>query len=220
MGSFVVVESGGNPALRVVTIRTGSLAGFGELASVSVLVTVLTNLGRALELHFLGTDGNLVTGAALYRAMRAKQRKFRLGMVEAIHVGPRAGIVAGFAAERVAVSAALRHAVIEFAFVGILVAASAGHVVPAERQDLVGPAGGAGFVTFVATYGGVSADKRIARLAVHGDGVSGSVEVADRVAVFAAVLMGRGGELAVVLILVAIQAGGKLDFVNRILARG
>lgn len=48
----------------------------------------------------------------------------------------------------------------------------------------------------------------------------GAVKIDDRVATLAPVLIGGGGKLPIVRIFVAIQAGCKFHFVQRILARG
>jgi len=220
MSSCVVIERGGHPALRVVTIHTRGFASFGKLSVVRVLVAILAYLRRALKLHFLCAYRHRVTRATFHSAMRAEQRKLRFGMVETIDVGPGTRVVAGLAAERSAVGAALRHAVIEFALMRILVAAGASQVIPVERQDLVGAARSAHFVTFVATDGSMRANKRITGLAVHRHGVGGDVEVANSVAVLAAVLVWRCGELAVVLVFVAVQTSSEFDFVNCVLGSG
>lgn len=161
-----------------------------------------------------------MTRAAFHGAMRAKQRELRFGVVEAIHVSPGAGVVASFATERSAVSAKLCHTVIEFALVRIFVTAGTGQIVPTKRKDPVEAARSARFVAFVARDGSMRASKRITRLAVHGHGIGRDVEVPNGVAVLAAVLMRRRNELAVVLILVAVQTSGKLHFVNRVFACG
>ena len=126
--------------------------------------------------------------------------------------------MASFAAKRHAIRAALRHAIVEFAFVGILMARSAGHVVPTEGKELVGPAGGSHLVTIVASNGSMRADKRVTRLAVHGNRISGNVKIPNGVTVFAAVLVGSGGELVVVGVFVAVGAELKLDLVNGVFA--
>jgi hypothetical protein len=71
MGPRVVVESRGNPALGIVAIRASRLPGFRELAGVGIFVTILTNLGRALELHFLRSDGHFMAITALDGSVRA-----------------------------------------------------------------------------------------------------------------------------------------------------
>lgn len=98
MRSRIVIERGGNPALRIVAIRTGGLARLCKLPCMNVLVAILANLRCSLELHLRASHGSLVTRGAFHRSMRAEQRKLRLCMVESADVRPRSRVVAGFAA--------------------------------------------------------------------------------------------------------------------------
>ena len=68
----VVVEGRGNPALRIVTVRTGRRPGLCELAVMSVLVTIFANLRRALELYLLLADRHFVAITALGGAVRSE----------------------------------------------------------------------------------------------------------------------------------------------------
>src|SRR5580700_9576597 len=63
------------------------------------------------------------------------------------------------------------------------------------------------------------AGQRKTRASMLGDAKRRAVEIHDCVAAFALVVVGRGGELIVVGIFVAIAAGRKLYFVNRFLPR-
>jgi len=161
-----------------------------------------------------------VTSAAFHGAVRAQQGKPRFGMVEAADVGPRARAVTSFATEKTAIGAMLRHSVIEFAPVRIFVTASTSQIVPTKGEDFIGPACSAYLVTLGATDRSVSAEEWIAGLPVHGHGIGREVKASNRVAVLAAVLVRRCGKLAVVLILVAIQTGGKFDFIDCIFSGG
>jgi hypothetical protein len=67
----VVIEDGGDPALRIMAIGTGGLSGSCKLSCMSILVTVLTNLCRALELNCFRTYWHLVAGAATDNAVRS-----------------------------------------------------------------------------------------------------------------------------------------------------
>jgi hypothetical protein len=71
----IVIESRGNPALGIVAVGTGSFSSLRKLAGMGVFVTVLTNLGRTLELHLLSSDRDLVTSPASRRAVRSDQWK-------------------------------------------------------------------------------------------------------------------------------------------------
>lgn len=93
----IVIENGRNPALGIVTVRAGGLSGLRKLACVCVFVAILADLRRAFELHFFRAHRHLVTGSALYRAMRAEQRELCLGVVKPVHVGPRPRVVTGLA---------------------------------------------------------------------------------------------------------------------------
>lgn len=88
MCSSVVVEGGGNPALRTVAIRARRLPALCKLAVMSVFVTILTDLRRALELHVFLAHRHFVTRAALHGAVRSEQWKFSFRMVESVDVGP------------------------------------------------------------------------------------------------------------------------------------
>jgi hypothetical protein len=74
----IVIEHGGHPALRIMAIRARGLAGFRKLARVGVLVAILTNLRRALELHRFLTGWHFVTRGTIYGAMCTQQRELRL----------------------------------------------------------------------------------------------------------------------------------------------
>jgi len=68
----VVVEGGGNPALRIVAVRTGCLPGLCELAVMSVFVTIFATCEVPLNcISFLPT-GTLWTIAALDDAVRSE----------------------------------------------------------------------------------------------------------------------------------------------------
>ncbi len=86
--SRVMVECGGNPALRIVAVRTSGLPGLCELAVMGVFVAIFAALRRALELHFLLADWRFVTITTLDGAVRSKQREFGFRMVETTHVCP------------------------------------------------------------------------------------------------------------------------------------
>ena len=128
-------------------IRTGGLARFHKLPRMHVLVAILANLRCSLELYLRGPHGSFVTRGAFHGSMRAEQRKLCFGMVASTDIRPGPRIVARFAAQQRAICALLRHAVLEFAVVGIVVARDTTHVREMERQDFIRPASGAHFMT-------------------------------------------------------------------------
>jgi hypothetical protein len=128
--------------------------------------------------------------------------------------------VAGFAAKRRAVCAALRHAVVEFPVVHINVTGRAGPILEMERRDFVLPSCGTDFVTIGTRHSCVGAGQRETGVAMLCDRKCGAVEVQNSMAIFAFVSVRSGGELAVMRILVAIRARCELHLVNRVLTSG
>lgn len=153
-------------------------------------------------------------------AVSAHEGELGLGVVEAIDVCPGFNVVAGFAAKGNAIGALAGHTIVEFTLVRILVAGGAVAVFEMERQDLVGAAGGANFMTIDAGHSNVSTGQGEARGLVLGDGEGGAVEIGNGVAGFAAIVIGSGGELVVVCVLVAIGASFKFDFVDGVFGGG
>jgi len=133
----IVVERRRNPALRIVAVGARSFSRLCELARMDVFVAILTNLGRALELHLLGSNRDLVTGTAAHGAVCPKQWKLSFCMVETIDVGPGSRGVAGLTAKHRAVGAVLRHPFLEFTMMRIGMARGAVHVGEAEGHDLI-----------------------------------------------------------------------------------
>lgn len=150
-----------------------------------VLVTVLANMRRALELHIFRTHRHLVTSATLHRAMCSEQGKLCFRMVKPVHVRPRPRVVTSFAAERRAIGAPLRHAIVEFAVMDILVTAGAGHVLKDKGQDLIGPAGGAYFVAIGAGDGSMCTGQGETSFAMFGDCKGGAVKVQNGMTILA-----------------------------------
>jgi len=126
--------------------------------------------------------------------------------------------VACFAAQCGSIGALLRHALLEFAFVGVRVAGGASAVLEMEGKDLVCSAAESRFVTFRAGYCHVGAGQHKARVLVLGNRERRAMEILYGVAILAAVLVGSGGKLLVVCVLMAIRTGRELHFVNGIFA--
>jgi len=154
------------------------------------------------------------------RAVSTDQSKFRFRMVEAANVDPGACAVARFAAQRRAICAFLRHALLEFSLVNIFVAGGAGAVGKMERQNLVRSSAQARFVAIRASHGHVRPGEHEAGVLVLCNRERGAMKVLHGVAILATILVGSGGKLLVMRILVAIRAGCELHFVDRIFAGG
>lgn len=90
-------------------------------------------------------------------------------MIEAVDIGPGAGIVAGFAAEGCAVGTFTRHTIVELALVGIRVTSGARAILEMERKNFIATASSTQFVTIRARDSNVSASKGKSRSFVFGD---------------------------------------------------
>jgi hypothetical protein len=128
-------------------------------------------------------------------------------MVEAAGVDPRFRGVARFAAQGSSVGALRRHALLEFALVGIGVAGGACAVLKMERQNLVRSPAEPRLVALRAgdRYVGTRQDE--ARVLVFGNCECRTMKILYGVAILATILVGSGGKLLVMGILVAIRAG-------------
>jgi len=218
MCSRVVIERRRNPVLGGVAVAAMRLRILGrELPVVRVLVASLALLRGALESRRIFFRG-LVTIAANHGAMRAQQGEFRFAVVKSVDVRPGLRVVASLTSKRRPIGTFLCHPIIEFSSVWIFVAGRAGPVFKSKRQNLVGAAGCARLVTVDASNRRMRARQRKTSVSMLGDGKRSAVEIRDRVAAFTLVVVRRSGELIVVGILVAIAAGSKLYFVNRVLA--
>jgi hypothetical protein len=151
--------------------------------------------------------------------MRAQQREFRFAVVKSVDVRPGLRVVASLTSERRPIRPFPRHAIVELSLVRVLMASGAGPVFKFEWQNLVGAASCAKLVTVDARNRRMRARQRETRVSMLGDGKRSAMEIQNRVAAFTLVVIRRGGKLVVMGILVAIAAGSKLYFVNRVLAR-
>ena len=152
--------------------------------------------------------------------MRSGERKFRFRMIEGANVDPRFRAVACFAAERCSIGALLRHAILEFSLVRVGVARSACAVFEMEWQNFIRSSAQPNFVALRAADGNVRACQNETRVLVFGYREGRTMKILHGVAILATVLVGRGGELFVMLILVAIRAGREFHFVQRVFAGG
>ena len=212
--ALVMVKRRGSPALIDVAVRAfcHSVLG-GKLRAVRIGVAALAIFRRPSKLNFVRTGERFVAFVARNRAMRAHERKFCFGMVKATDVDPRTRVVARFATEGGAVRALLLHAVLEFAFVGIGMAGRTGAVRKMEWQDLVGSSAEACLVAIGTGDGHVRAGQYKTSVLVLCDREGRAMKILYGVAVLAAILIRRGGELLVMRVLVAVQAGCEFYFV-------
>ena len=128
-------------------------------------------------------------------------------MIKAVDVHPGFYSVAGFAAEGRSIGTLSHHAITELALVGVLMTSGARAVFEMERQDFVGATRGTYFVAIPARNRYVRARQSEVRGFVLRDGEGGAMEINDGVAWLATIVVGRGGELIVVCVFVAIGAG-------------
>ncbi len=152
--------------------------------------------------------------------MSANKRELGPGMIEAIHVCPGAHAVAGFAAEGRAIGAFASHAIVELTFVRIFVAGNTVAVFKMERKNLVGAAAKTGPVAIRTGDSYVRPCQRETCGFVFRNGESGAMEINNRMAVLAAIVVWCGGELVVVRVLVAIEACAEFHFVDGVFACG
>lgn len=215
----IMVENGRHPSLRIVAIRAGGLPRFRKLACMRVFMAIFANRRGTFELYLRVSHRHLVAISALYRAMRAEERKLCFRMVKAADVRPGSRIVARLAAHRRAVGAALNHPVVELAVVRIVVTSGATHVRETEGQDFVRSAGRTHLMAIDARNRCVRPGQRVTRLPMQRYRESRLVEVLDRVAVLTLVLIRRCSKLAIVGIFVTSCADREFDFIDCVFAR-
>jgi len=128
--------------------------------------------------------------------------------------------VAGFASQRRAVGASLRHAVLELTVVRIGMTCRATRIFKMEGQDLVRAARRSRLVTIGAGHGGVGPGQCEASFAMLRDRKSGAMKIAHSMAILAFVEIWCGGKLSIMRVLVTIRAKRKFHLVNGVLAGG
>ena len=126
--------------------------------------------------------------------------------------------MAGFTSLRRAVGTTPRHAFVEFAMMDIGMAGGASPILEMERQDLVGPSGGANLMTIGARNGGVRPGQRKTCLAMFGDRECGAVPIQNGMTILAFVQIRGSCKLSVMGILVAVGAGCEFHLIDRVLA--
>lgn len=217
---LVVIKSRRGPALHCVAVGAGSHAVLGgELRPMWVCVTGVTILGCVLKLDLMRPRQSLVAIAAAHNSVRPFQIEFRFGVIESLDINPRAHVVTSLTAQRCSICALGRHAIFKFTFVHVGMARRAVAVLKMKWQDFISAPGQADLVAFRAGNGSMGSGQWKARILVLGNRVSGPVEILNRVAIFAAVLVGSGVELVVMRVLMTIRASCKFNFVDRVFAR-
>src|SRR5690349_25149872 len=98
MRSCIVIKERRSPALRIVAIGAGALASFRKMPRMRVLVTILANLRRSLELDLRTPRWHLVAITALHDTMCTQQRELCLRVVESSDVRPGPRVMTPLAA--------------------------------------------------------------------------------------------------------------------------
>lgn len=223
-GALVVVEERGLPLGGRVTFRTGwRLARHGELPAVHIAVAALALRRCGAVIHVLQRSFQVrrtMTTEARDRAVGAGERITGCGMVELRQIFPGLRGMAGLAAGKRAVGSAFGHEIAELAAVRVGVADGAGKVFKAIRNSGRGRTRRGCAMTLHTGDREVAAGESEARLLVPRDVERGRMVALQRVTVFAAILVRRGGELLLVGVGVAVRAERKLHLVVRGAASG
>lgn len=160
-GPLFVIEQRGLPFRAVVAVGAWGSVAFGdELLSVNVLVAVLALHRGGLEIHIdqLGFEvWRFVAVDACRRPVCSEQGELGLGMIESGEFLPRLGAMADLATGLSFISAELLHALLELAFMGIVVTTGAVEALPAIDDGWFGLELGRFFVALGARYGDVAA---------------------------------------------------------------
>jgi len=133
-GPLFVIEQRGFPFRAVVAVGARSSFPFGKLLSVDVLMAVLALHWGGLEIHIdqLGFEvWRFVAVDARGCPMCSEQRELGFGMIERGKLLPRLGAMAGLATGGSFIGAELLHALLELAFMRIVVTTGAVQVLPA-----------------------------------------------------------------------------------------
>ena len=128
--------------------------------------------------------------------------------------------MASLAAERRAIGAALRHAIVEFAMMDILVAPGTGHIFENKRQNFVSTPRRAYLMAIGARHGGVRLGQCETGVAMFGDRKGGAVKIQNGMTILAFVLIRSGSKLAVMRVFVTVGASRELHLIYRVLAGG
>jgi len=132
-GSLVVIEQGRLPLHAVVALGALRRLALRELPSMDVLMAVLAQSRRGLEVDVHQSSfeiRRLMAVDASRRAMRTQQGELSLGMIEPRKFFPRFCGVAGLATSGCSIGFRLLHTLFELSLMDVIVAACAAQVLP------------------------------------------------------------------------------------------
>ncbi len=233
-GAPVVIEKRGFPARAVVALGAGrEWTALSELPAMNVVVALFAGSWGDVEIHIdeASFEGRRpMARLALHGAMRSHQRKGGGGVVEAHQVAPRLRGMADLATVG-SVWRRFCHALAELPLMGVGVATGTRQALPViYRRGLPldrsfcssrhKRSGCAWLVAVVTGHRDVAAGQHKAGLLVLGQREGGWPITSQRVALLAAVEVGSGCELSLVLIGVAVQAALELELVQSVSALG
>lgn len=183
-------------------------------------MALLASRRCSLELNFVSTRRRLVAAIARHGPMGPEQWELCLAVVKTPDFYPRLGVVACFAPKGSPIRPAARHAVAEFSVVRIGMAGRATAIFKMEGQNFVGRVRDPLFVAIVAGNGYVRACQWKLAFSMLGNGKQRAMEVPNRMAAFAAIIVRCSGELTSMDVFVAVHAVRKFHLVNSGLAGG
>ena len=218
-GSMIVIEQRGPPFQAVVTVTaTAWLLRAGKLRCVYIFVAVFA-LGRRLAEIHIGQPGlqvrRLMAAAALDRAMRPHQRKFRRLVIEARKVFPCFFCVTSLTAGDTTGRSRFLHALGKLPLVRIGMARGACQILPVIHGCRFRLERFVHLMTLIAGHGHVASRDHETGLLVLGQGEVRWLVIFDGMTALALPQVRRAGKLSQVLVSVAVRAQGKLKLVER-----
>jgi hypothetical protein len=161
LGSLVMIERRGLPFLFGMARGARARASVpGKLTIVRVLVTALAQLRCSLELDLRLPGRRFVACSTRNGAVAATEREGCFGVIEAVHIRPRASAMAGLAAKDGSVGPAALHSSFEFPMMRIDVTRRTRAIGKLEGKNIVAPAGNSDLVALRARNGRVPASQR------------------------------------------------------------
>lgn len=216
---LVVIEQRGLPLVRVVASGT-VCRPFAELIGMWVFMTIPAIDGRFRELYVRHSELKIRRAMALtacHCSMRSNQREPCTVMIELRDILPLSGCVAGLASQRPAIGSTSCHLLRKLPFVDVFVATGAAEIGKMIWRYF---RTGQRLVTVIAGHCLVSAGEGEAGFLMLGKRVTGGLERSAVVAVFTLVVPRSSCKLAIVLILVAIEALREAQLEARVFACG
>ncbi len=210
-----MIEQGRPPFRAVVAaLAARNSVNAGELACVDILVAGLALAWSGTEVYVLQRPLQVRWTMALFArhpSMSAQQAEGGAVVVKSLQFLPLPGRVARLAAWGLAIRAYFGHARAELAVMRIVVASGAGQL---RKMKNCAARARRRLVAVNASDGDVTAGQRKSFI-VPGQGDRGRIEPFFRMALFAAVPMGRGRKLLHVRIFMAVKAPVEFQPVNR-----